>query len=245
MPNITIATIVIRQDKDGRFCLNDLHQAAGGEERHSPNRWTRTDSYQNLVDELTPEMAVAPVVVKKGGASPGTYVVKELVYAYAMWISPKFHLQVIRTFDDVSTGKQVTSGLNATKLFPGYFKIARLIGCDKNSAAISANNAVRKITGDDILALLGHTHLEAENQQELFFTPTELGERIGVSGRSFNLLLAEAELQVRKNGVWTPLPAADGFYRILDTGKKHSDGSMVQQVKWAANVLELINREAA
>lgn len=100
-----ICGVKIRQDEDGRFSLNDFHRAAGGEDRHSPNRWTRTDSYAGLVSVLTPDLAFAPSKVKRGGSSPGPYVCKELVYSYAMWISAEFHIHVIRTFDSVSAGQ--------------------------------------------------------------------------------------------------------------------------------------------
>lgn len=138
-----------------------------------------------------------------------------------------------------------SSAIQPAKEFRALFGVARLVGMDKNAAALSANQAVTKITGTNVLHLLGQTHLTAENQDVLFFTPTELGERLKISGRKFNMLLAEAGLQAKKGEHWTPLEPAKEFCRILDTGKRHGDGTMVQQIKWAENVLALIKPVAA
>lgn len=131
---------------------------------------------------------------------------------------------------------------DACRLLPTMVRAARACGLDKNAAAISANQAVAKLTGANVMQLLGHTHIEAE-QQVRFFTPTELGERMNLSGRKLNMLLADAGLQAKKNDVWVPLSAAEGFFRLFDTGKRHGDGTPVQQLKWAEGVLPLIQPE--
>ena len=134
--------------------------------------------------------------------------------------------------------------IEAFKLAPLVVRAARALGLDKNAAAISANQAVAKLTGTNVLKLLGHQHLEAENQTAMYFTPTELGDRLGISGRKFNMLLAEAGLQAKKGEHWVPLTTAEGFCRIMDTGKRHGDGTMTQQVKWSDGVLPLIQQAA-
>ncbi|NMG64392.1 DNA-binding protein [Azoarcus indigens] len=100
--NLVIAGVPIRADAEGRYCLNDLHRAAGGEKRHQPSDWLRIQQTQDLIAEL----AIAgipgiPGIESKQGL--GTYVAKELVYAYAMWISAAFHLKVIRAYDAMVT----------------------------------------------------------------------------------------------------------------------------------------------
>lgn len=92
---IQLEAITVRMDEEGRYCLNDIHKFAGGERRHEILNWRNTDQFNDLVAEL--ETTEIPVVTKMG-RNGGTYVCEDLVYAYAMWISPAFHLKVIRAF---------------------------------------------------------------------------------------------------------------------------------------------------
>ncbi|MDR5612199.1 MAG: KilA-N domain-containing protein [Arsenophonus sp.] len=97
---VIIENTVVRQDAFGRYCLNDLHKAAGDLKKDSPAYWLANKQTQELIEQFLSEGGI-PVSVIRGGVEQGTYVAKELVYAYAMWISAAFNLKVIRTFDEV------------------------------------------------------------------------------------------------------------------------------------------------
>lgn len=104
--SIVISNTTIGQDEHGRFCLNHLHRAAGGNKQHKPANWLRSDTTQALVAELEKERCSEmsnAINVIQGGQNQGTFAIKELVYDYAMWISPKFKLQVIQAFDEKVT----------------------------------------------------------------------------------------------------------------------------------------------
>jgi hypothetical protein len=92
-----------------------LHRAAGGEDKHRPSFFLRIDSTKALVEELScADMhTLKPVEIVTGkGKDQGTYVAKELVYAYAMWISAKFHLQVIRAYDAMVSQQPAPQSVN-------------------------------------------------------------------------------------------------------------------------------------
>lgn len=133
--------------------------------------------------------------------------------------------------------------ITASVEFKALADLAQYIGLDKNAATISANQAIAQRTGLNFLELLGSPQLVAEDQQNLYFTPTHLGKRLNLSARQFNLLLAEAGLQVKEDNLWVPTAAAEGLFRMIDSGKRHSSGAMITQVKWSGAVLQHINAE--
>lgn len=93
MNSIQISNSPIREI-NGLFSLNDLHRASGNEKRHQPSNWLQNQQTIDFINEC--EKTGNPVIFKKQGL--GTFVCKELVIHYAMWISPQFSLQVIQTF---------------------------------------------------------------------------------------------------------------------------------------------------
>ena len=82
---------------DNLFNLNLVHQANGGEKKHQPALFIRLDSTKELIAEIESDGQTQAVKVYRGSQG-GTYVCEELVLSYAMWISPKFHLIVLRAF---------------------------------------------------------------------------------------------------------------------------------------------------
>lgn len=95
----------------GLYCLNDLHKASGCESRHKPAEWLRLVQTNELIKELQEDSKVGIPTLKQnqevihvihGGLNRGTYACRELVLAYATWISPKFFLLVLRTFDSAA-----------------------------------------------------------------------------------------------------------------------------------------------
>lgn len=99
MSNLIISQNAIRQI-DNLYSLNDLHKASGNAEKHRPSLFIRLDTTQDIISEIQKEVKSTDLIFKTTGGRGlrGTYACEELVIAYAMWISPKFHLIVLRAF---------------------------------------------------------------------------------------------------------------------------------------------------
>lgn len=107
--NLTIGNKTIKT-KDGLYNLNDLHKASGSDKKNGPSYWTALKSTNDVALAILmnsdTDMSVSDVITSiKGGKGQGTYACKEMVYSYAMWLSPEFHLSVIRAYDDLVTGQ--------------------------------------------------------------------------------------------------------------------------------------------
>jgi len=99
LPAISVGSVQIHQ-YNGLYRLNDLHRASGGDTKHQPSNFIRLETTQALIAEISNSSDLrnySPTETRTGRYG-STYACRELVIAYAAWISAEFHLQVIRVF---------------------------------------------------------------------------------------------------------------------------------------------------
>lgn len=201
---ITVSGAGIAQDAAGRYSLNQLHRASGNEKRHQPSDWLRTDSAKALIAALEadpgfPGTPVSPVSVVRGGSAQGTFVCRELVLAYATWVSPAFHLAVLRAYDALSnpTPHVVPQSLpEALRLAADLAEKNALLEQQRNALAIDAS-AFKRIADADGLCCISSA------AKALQMGPNEL----------FKRLSAERWIFRRVSGAnWT------AHQRVIDAG---------------------------
>ena len=115
--------------------------------------------------------------------------------------------------------------------------ILRAANISGNQLAIAADNYYRNRTGMSALELSG-TQLIAPQQEQLL-TPTQLGQLMGgLSAKKVNQLLIDEGYQRRLPGGALE-PTAKGLEAgavLMDTGKRHSSGTPVCQLKWRSGM---------
>lgn len=111
---IRILGITIHKSANGLYSLTDLFKSSGAKAKDRPTYWLKRQDTKDLVSELEGEnndvgfltavnnQRVIEVINGDGG---GTFVCKELVYDYAMWISKSFMINVIRAFDHLANDR--------------------------------------------------------------------------------------------------------------------------------------------
>lgn len=127
----------------------------------------------------------------------------------------------------------------AAREFAALKAVAELCGLEGNAAIVSADNAIRREHG---ISLLQTLQIELKNpDQKYFFSPTQIAEMLHLSGpREVNKLLEIGGYQVKSGGQWLPTEKGKVHAVLLDTGKRHSSGVMIQQLKWKETVLDVL-----
>lgn len=205
MNDLMIADVTVRQDEHGRFCLNDLHRAAGGQPKHRPSLWIESKRTQRFLAALA--IAGIPAIVSKQGV--GTFVAQDAVYDYAMWIDPDFNVRVIRAYHDQMKAP-------APLALPSYPEALRQLADAYEREAINAP----KVRGFDRIADASGSHIFREAAKVLKMAPSDLAAWTEANGWCYRTKRTTPKSQLLAN---EPVLAA-GFMRHALTQKPTKDG---------------------
>ena len=110
-------------------------------------------------------------------------------------------------------------------------------GIKGNQLSLALDNIYKANTGESILAQ-ADVQFKAPQPKQLC-TPTQIGKPLGWSAIKVNKELEARGLQYKTEAGWEPTKegVAQGAV-MLDTGKRHSSGVPVRQLKWPMDILD-------
>lgn len=237
--------IRVAQDDDGNpwFNANDVCRVLGfGNPRQALESHADTEDVQKM-DTLS-----------AGGKQQSNHINESGLYALIMgsakpdakrfkrWVTSEVLPSIRKTGKYEAPRSMPKTLLPVDREFRAAIRMAKAVGLTGNRAILSANQLVARMTGTDCLALLETQQLVAETQVQ-HFTASDLGARIGVSGRQFNKTLQEMGFQfgirdAKGRGGWSPTKKGGPFAVLVDTGKRRPDGTMIQQLRWLGTILD-------
>lgn len=149
-------------------------------------------------------------------------------------------LPQIRKTGSYSNGNNTALPLGVIEGARAVFETAGITG---NQATLALDKVFRSYTGRSALQM-GEISLTAPTKKQIL-TPTEIGAEFGLNAQRVNEILAGAGFQHKIAGKWEALPPGEPYAVMLDTGKKHSDGTPVRQLKWDSSILTTFNSLSA
>lgn len=127
------------------------------------------------------------------------------------------------------------------------YEMAQIFGLTGNQALLKADKVTRQLSNISPMALL-EIELKSPDNEALMIA-TEIGKRLdpAVSAKAVNLALAAMDFMERfeyRAGKfeWRLTEKGKEYGVYLDTGKVHSNGTPIQQIKWQESVIPLIQQ---
>ena len=243
-----IAGISITTDKEGRYNLNALHKASGGEKKNNPSYWLSLQGTQELILELEQQLSDAEISVSvvqsiKGGLNQGTFAHELLAFSYAGWISPKFQLMVNQVFLDYKKGELK----NIQRPFKSYlpeYRQAKAIelsvrALDKMFSNLPhlSEQSKQAIYADTINPIAGKNVIPLPKLENKTFSASEVGNLLGVSSNKIGRIANKLNLKTEDYGIF-----------VLD--KSRSSDKQVESFRYNEKAIDviknhLINKEIA
>lgn len=226
---LTVAGTSVRQ-MGSLYSLNDLHKAAGGEDKHQPAFFARREETQALIAGIcsADSQIKALETVRGRGKAQGTYACKELVIAYAAWISAAFHLKVIRVFLDVvqPQPEPVQMRLDYDRISPAQAQdlkeiVAAIVQAGVQTYGETWKRFQNKYQVNSYLELPATQHLEARRYLIAKLPKGYAGDEVSETAKHSAL----PRLQLRH------LPPAPGTYRFDPANPYPATGRTIEVAK--------------